>query len=85
MTVEGQLRVDHLRLQNFRCFTECTLELHPDLTVLVAENGHGKTAILDGVAIALGLFVAVPFVLVRGLGAEISNASASAGRRSTEL
>lgn len=57
MTLDGHLRVNRLRLQNFRCFADCAIELHPDLTVLVAENGQGKTAILDGVSIALGLFV----------------------------
>lgn len=46
----------HLRsitLKNFRCFTTLSLDLHPRLTVLVAENGGGKTAILDGIAIGL--------------------------------
>jgi len=51
------LRLDCLSLRNFRCFAECTVDLHPELTVLVAENGRGKTAILDAIGIALGLFV----------------------------
>jgi predicted ATP-binding protein involved in virulence len=51
------LRVDRLDLRNFRCFAECTIELHPQLTVLVAENARGKTAILDAIGIALGTFV----------------------------
>jgi len=59
MSINTNLRVDRMRLQNFRCFAECTIELHPDLTVLVAENGKGKTAILDAIGIALGLFVDV--------------------------
>jgi predicted ATP-binding protein involved in virulence len=46
-----------MSLQNFRCFADCTIDLHPDLTVLVAENGQGKTAILDAMAVSLGLFV----------------------------
>jgi predicted ATP-binding protein involved in virulence len=43
----------HLRsvvLRNFRCFDELTVRLHPRLTVLVADNGGGKTALLDGIA-----------------------------------
>lgn len=40
-------------LKNFRCFEELRIDLHPRLTVLVAENGDGKTAILDGIAIGL--------------------------------
>jgi predicted ATP-binding protein involved in virulence len=51
------LRLDHLQLQNFRCFGECQLDLHEKLTVLVAENGHGKTALLDAISTALGAFV----------------------------
>jgi predicted ATP-binding protein involved in virulence len=51
------LRLGRLYLRNFRCFGECTLDLHEDLTVLVAENGRGKTAILDAIGIALGMFV----------------------------
>ncbi len=51
------LRLDRISLRNFRCFADCTVDLHPKLTVLVAENGRGKTAILDAIAIALGLFV----------------------------
>jgi predicted ATP-binding protein involved in virulence len=33
------------------------LDLHERLTVLVAENGHGKTALLDAISTALGAFV----------------------------
>jgi len=40
-------------LRNFRCFKDLRIDLHPRLTVLVAENGDGKTAILDGIAIGL--------------------------------
>jgi predicted ATP-binding protein involved in virulence len=47
------LRIDHLRLQNFRCFAACDLNLHPTLTVLVAENAQGKTALLDALRLAL--------------------------------
>ncbi len=57
MSTTPTLRVDRLELRNFRCFAECTIVLHPQLTVLVAENGRGKTAVLDALSIALGLFV----------------------------
>jgi predicted ATP-binding protein involved in virulence len=52
------LRIERLVLRNFRCFSECTLDLHENLTVLVAENANGKTALLDGLRIALNVFVA---------------------------
>ncbi len=40
-------------LKNFRCFEDLEIPLHPRLTVLVAENGGGKTSILDAIAIGL--------------------------------
>jgi predicted ATP-binding protein involved in virulence len=51
------LRLDRLSLHNFRCFADCSLDLHQDLTAFVAENGRGKTALLDGIGVALGTFV----------------------------
>lgn len=47
------LRVEQLRVENFRCFSSCDLKLDPALTVIVAENGRGKTALLDALAVAL--------------------------------
>jgi predicted ATP-binding protein involved in virulence len=57
MSPQTHLRLEHLLLRNFRCFEECAIDLHPELIVLVAENGRGKTAILDAMRIGLGLFV----------------------------
>lgn len=51
------LHIDRVELQNFRCFDECAIDLHESLTVLVAENGQGKTAILDAVGMSLGIYV----------------------------
>ncbi len=51
-----QLRIDYLEVSNYRCFKSLTISFHPNLTVLVARNGHGKTAILDAVKISLGTF-----------------------------
>ena len=51
------LRIDSLRLENFRCFAACDLSLHPTLTVLVAENAQGKTALLDALRLGLQEFV----------------------------
>jgi predicted ATP-binding protein involved in virulence len=50
-------RLESLRLLNYRRFEDIHLELHPELTVLVAANGGGKTALLDGAAVALHSFV----------------------------
>ena len=47
------MNLKNVVLRNFRCFDTLNIELHPRLTVLVAENGGGKTAVLDGIAIGL--------------------------------
>jgi len=51
------LRIDKLSLTNFRCFAHCEVGFHPQLTVLVAENGSGKTAVLDAAAASLSVLV----------------------------
>ena len=48
-----QLREFHV--DNYRCFDELTLPLEEDTTILFAENGGGKTALLT--ALAMGLAV----------------------------
>jgi predicted ATP-binding protein involved in virulence len=47
------MRLKSVTLNNFRCFDRLKLELHPQLTVIVGNNGAGKTALLDGIATAL--------------------------------
>lgn len=47
------MRLKKVTLNNFRCFEKLEVDLHPRLTVLVGDNGAGKTAVLDGIAIAL--------------------------------
>jgi predicted ATP-binding protein involved in virulence len=48
-----QLFVHKVHLENFRCIANGSLEFGP-ATVLVADNGGGKTAWLEAVAAALG-------------------------------
>lgn len=52
-----RLRLDKITLTNFRCFASCEIAFHENLTVFVAENGSGKTAVLDASAMALSVFV----------------------------
>lgn len=54
---EFTLRLKAIKLRNFRCFKALSVDFHPDLTVLVANNGQGKTSVLDAAAIALGPYV----------------------------
>lgn len=59
MTSAGKnsLRLSQLRLRDFRCFESIDIDFHPQLTVLVAANGTGKTSILDAIAIAFGPYI----------------------------
>jgi predicted ATP-binding protein involved in virulence len=50
-------RLERLRLTNYRCFPFIEVTFDPKLTVIVAPNGSGKTAILDAVAVTWRLFV----------------------------
>ena len=54
------MRINQIRLQNFKCFEERTLDLSPQLTLLVGDNGAGKTTVLDAMAVAMGIWLANP-------------------------
>ena len=43
-----------LELRNFRAFETLKIELNPKLSVIVGQNGTGKTTILEAAAIASG-------------------------------
>lgn len=51
------MKLKEIRLRNFRCYEDLTVPLHENLTVLVAPNGQGKTAILDAISIALKTYL----------------------------
>lgn len=51
------MKIEKLKLTNFRRFEALEIDLNSDLIVLVAKNGHGKTAVLDGIAAALSVYV----------------------------
>lgn len=53
MATLGDWHIDHLTLENFRCFEHLEIDFDPSLTVLVGVNGSGKTAVLDAISIAL--------------------------------
>ena len=45
-----------IRVDNYRCFDELRLPLEEDTTVLFAENGGGKTALLTALAMGVAVF-----------------------------
>lgn len=51
------MQIARLRLESYRRFDSLELGFHPDLTVIAARNGRGKTTVLEAVAAALGPFV----------------------------
>ena len=59
-TGTGNMRIDRLRMQNFKCFEDHPLELDPRFTLLVGDNGAGKTTILDALAVAAGIWLVRP-------------------------
>lgn len=52
------MRIDRLHIGNFKKFEQGApaFELHPQFTLLVGDNGSGKTSVLDALAVALGLW-----------------------------
>lgn len=44
------IQLDKVILKNFRGFKSLNLDIDPKLTVLISENGGGKTSILDAIA-----------------------------------
>ncbi|MCU0348772.1 MAG: ATP-binding protein, partial [Saprospiraceae bacterium] len=37
-------------MENFRLFEKLEMDFHPQVTVLIGENGAGKTALVEGIA-----------------------------------
>lgn len=48
------MRIDQLDLTNFRLFDDVSLDVGRRLTLMVGENGSGKTSVLDALALGLG-------------------------------
>ncbi len=55
--VTNTIKLKSLSISNFRLFKELTVDFHDDLTVLIGENGSGKTTIVDGIAKHLDLLI----------------------------
>ncbi|MDD2759372.1 MAG: AAA family ATPase [Methylomonas sp.] len=47
------MKINKLELLDFRCFTNYEIELSKRFTLLIGDNGCGKTAILDALVIAI--------------------------------
>src|ERR1041384_1417671 len=49
------MKLESLKLTNFRGFHEFEITFDPQFTVLLGGNMAGKSAVLDGAAVALGI------------------------------
>ncbi len=56
--------IKSIALKNYRCFEDIEMTFHEKLTVIVGDNGSGKTSILEGLAVSLGTM----FTGLDGLG-----------------
>lgn len=59
------MRINRLKLKNFRCYDSLDIDFDSELTVIVGENGKGKTAIFDAVAIAMESYLCTFNILGR--------------------
>ncbi|WP_209332277.1 AAA family ATPase [Lunatimonas salinarum] len=51
------MRINRLELNNFRNFEYATFEFPTNFTVIIGENGKGKSSILQGLRLAAGTFL----------------------------
>ncbi|MDR1488067.1 MAG: ATP-binding protein, partial [Deltaproteobacteria bacterium] len=50
------MKIESLHIDDYRCLSDFRIDFDERLTVLVGENGSGKTAILDALALFLAGF-----------------------------
>lgn len=51
------MKIKKLECYNFRCFEHYELTLSDRFTLLIGDNGSGKTAVLDALALAISEFI----------------------------
>jgi predicted ATP-binding protein involved in virulence len=54
------MRIDRIDIENFKKFAKQSLNLHPNFTLLVGDNGSGKTSVLDALSIAASIWLVEP-------------------------
>jgi predicted ATP-binding protein involved in virulence len=51
------MRIDRLEITNFKKFSNYTIDLHPQFTLLVGDNGTGKNTIFNALEIAARIWL----------------------------
>ena len=51
------MRIHRLTVSNFKNFERESFEFHPQVTLLVGDNGSGKTAVLDALRVGIGAYL----------------------------
>lgn len=52
------IKIDKLRMINYKRFTDASVDFDPHLTVICGKNGAGKSSVLSGVAVLLSWIIA---------------------------
>lgn len=66
------MKLHSISLKNYRLFPELQCSLHPELTVFVANNGGGKTSILDAVRVVFDTYLGA-FPTGKGKGIKLTD------------
>lgn len=74
------MKLEKMRLLNFRCFADIEIKFDPRLTVFIGGNGSGKTAILDGVALGFGRYL-TKLPSIKGLASKETDLRIEANER----
>lgn len=51
------MKLNNIKISNYRCFKEAEIDFDEHITLVVGKNGAGKTAILDAVAVSISIFL----------------------------
>jgi predicted ATP-binding protein involved in virulence len=55
--VGADMQINKIQLKNFKGFDEKEFHFNPQFNVLIGDNGSGKTAILDALAVSVGSYL----------------------------